>query len=83
MNQQQQEVIVEMYKEGASYSVIAKEIGISDHIVKHWVRSNRVEHDLPRRRNLAEKAGGLSTSAWLDSKWNIERGVELISRKWA
>jgi len=84
MTRQQIEVIVAMYKEGVSYSEIAKVISKSEHIVKHWVRNNRSEYGLERRRNLADKLNNaLSDSAWIDSKWNIALGVELIKRKWA
>lgn len=77
------ETTVSMYKEGASYSEIAKVVNKSEHVVKHWVRNNRGEYGLDRRRNLAEKLNNtLSESAFLDSKWDIKRGVELIKRKW-
>jgi transposase len=82
MTAHETEVIVDMYKKGCSYSKIAKALHLSEHVVKHWVRRNRVEYDLPRRRNLAQKSGVISDSVMLDSKWNIERGVELIKRKW-
>ena len=77
------ETTVSMYKEGASYSEIAKVVNKSEHVVKHWVRNKRGEYGLDRRRNLAEKLNNtLSESAFLDSKCDIKRGVELIKRKW-
>mgnify|MGYP001038424496 CR=1 FL=1 len=82
MTKEQIDVIVEMYKEDTSYSKMSKRLGVSEHVVKHWVRNNRSEYALTRRRNLAEKTGSLSTSLWLDSKWNIERGVEMLKQKW-
>ena len=83
MTRQQIEVIVAMYKEDVSYSEIAKVIDKSEHTVKHWVRNNREEYALERRRSRADKLGVLSTSVWLDSKWDIRRGVEWIKRRWA
>jgi len=83
MTRQDIEVIVAMYKENVSYSEIAKVVGKSEHIVKHWVRNNRKEYGLDRRRNLAEKLNNpLSSSAWADSKWDIQRGVQWIIRRW-
>lgn len=83
MTRQQIEVIVAMYKEDVSYSEIAKVVGKSEHVIKHWVRNNRGEYALDRRRNLADKSNtALSSAAWADSKWNIQLGVELIKRKW-
>jgi len=76
------DVIVEMYKDEQSYSKIAKVVGLSEHVVKHWVRNNRSEYGLPKRRNRADKTGVISESAWLDNKWNIKRGVEYIMRRW-
>lgn len=82
MTKSQVMVIVEMYRDDASYAEIATELGISDNIVKHWVRQNRDKFGLAKRRNLAEKVGALSTAAWADSKWNLKRGVEYITRHW-
>lgn len=82
MTKEQIDVVIEMYKDNAPYSQISNRLGISAHIIKHWVRNNRGEYGLDRRRNLSEKTGTLSTSMWLDSKWNIERGVELLKQKW-
>jgi len=82
MTSEQIDVILAMYRADESYAKIADQLGISDNIVKHWVRKNRKRFDLPQRRNLAEKCGALSNAAEDDSKWNIKRGVELISRRW-
>ena len=82
MTSDQIDVIVEMYKDEQSYSKIAKVVGLSEHVVKHWVRNNRSEYGLSRRRNRADKTGVISESAWLDNKWNIKRGVEYIMRRW-
>jgi len=82
VNQDQVETIIDMYKDEQSYSKIAKAVGLSEHIVKHWVRNNRSEYGLSRRRNRADKTGVISESAWLDNKWNIKRGVEYIMRRW-
>jgi len=82
MTRQQIEVIVAMYKEDVSYSEIAKVIGKSEHTVKHWVRNNRGEYGLDRRRSAKLTQGVLSEALWADSKWNVKLGVELISRKW-
>lgn len=82
MTKEQIDLVIELYQQDVSYSEISKRLGISSNIVKHWVRNNRKEYALTRRRNLAEKTGSLSTSMWLDSKWNIERGVEMLKQKW-
>jgi transposase len=82
MTRQEIEVIVAMYKEDVSYSEIAKVVNKSEHSVKHWVRNNRSEYGLERRRSLSERSGTISESFQLDSKWDIKRGVELIKRKW-
>lgn len=83
MTHQEIEVIVAMYKEDVSYSEIAKVIGKSEHTVKHWVRNNRGEYGLDKRRAARHTQGVLSEALWADSKWNVKLGVELISRKWA
>jgi predicted transcriptional regulator len=84
MTRQQIEVIVAMYKEDCSYSEIAKVVGKTEPMVKHWVRNNRGAYALDRRRNLAEKANNpLSSSTWSDSKWNLRLGLEFIKRRWA
>ena len=83
MTRQQIEVIVSMYKENCSYSEIAKVVGKTEHMVKHWVRNNRGAYALDRRRNLAEKSNNpLSSSAWDDSKWNLRLGLDFIKRRW-
>lgn len=82
MTRQEIEVIVAMYKEDVPYSEIAKVVERSEHTVKHWVRNNRNEYGLERRRSLSERSGTISESFELDSKWDIKRGVELIKRKW-
>jgi len=83
VTRQQIEVIVAMYKEDQSYSKIAKAVGKTEYLVKQWVKQNRKEYALDRRRNLADKLNNpLSSSAWADSKWDIKRGVEWIKRIW-
>jgi transposase len=83
VTREQIEVITSMYREDISYAKIAAELGLTENIVKHWVRTNRKLYELPRRRNLAEKSGVLSESTMLDSKWDIKRGVEWIKRRWS
>jgi len=84
MTRQQIEVIVAMYKNGDSYAGISRVINKSEYKIKHWVKENRIEYGLEKRRNLADKFNNaLSPSAWDDSKWNLERGLELIKRRWA
>ena len=84
MTRQQIEVIVEMYKNGDSYAGISKVINKSEYKIKQWVKENRIEYGLEKRRNLADKFNNaLSSSAWDDSKWNLKRGLELIKRRWA
>ena len=82
MTKEQIDLIIELYQQDVSYAEISKRLGISSNTLKHWVRNNRKEYSLTRRRNLSEKTGSLSTSMWLDSKWNIERGVEMLKQKW-
>lgn len=84
MTRQQIEVIVAMYKNGDSYAGISRAINKSEYKIKQWVKENRIEYSLEKRRNLADKFNNaLSPSAWDDSKWNLERGLELIKRRWA
>ena len=54
MTKEQIDVVIEMYKDNAPYSQISNRLGISAHIIKHWVRNNRGEYGLDRRRNLSE-----------------------------
>lgn len=83
MTRQQIEVIVSMYKEGASYVEIGKVIGKPDHVVHYWIRHNRGEYGLDRRRALVDKANTpLSLAAQDDSKWNIRLGLDFIKRRW-
>lgn len=83
MTKDQIDTIIAMYQDDVSYSKIAAHLGLSENTVKHWVRNNRHQYSLSRRRNLADKCGSLSTAVWSDSKWNIKRGLEYITRRWA
>ena len=78
------ETIVAMYKDGDSYAAICRAVKKSEYLVKQWIKKNRGEYGLERRRNLADNLNNtLSSSAWDDSKWNLQLGIDLIKRKWA
>ena len=83
MTHQETEVIVAMYKDGASFTEIGKVIGKTADQLKHWMRMNRSTYGLTKRRKPKQDQGVLSEALWADSKWNVKLGVELISRKWA
>ena len=84
MTRQQIETIVSMYKAGDSYAKICRTVKKSEYLVKQWIRNNRGEYGLDKRRNLADSLNNtLSTSAWNDSKWNLQLGVDFIKRRWA
>lgn len=83
MTEEQINTIVDMYKDDHSYSAIAAVVGKSDNAVKHWVRQNRGQYGLDKRRNLSEKVGSLSYAIEQENTWNTSRGVELIKRKWS
>ena len=83
MSEEQINTILQMYREGISFSKIAAKVGKSDNTVKHWVRQNRGAYGLDKRRNKADKTGALSYAVEQENTWNTSRGVELISRRWA
>lgn len=83
MTRHQIEVIVAMYKDGASFTEIGEVIGKTADQLKHWMRMNRSAYGLEKRRAARHTQGVLSEALWADSKWNVKLGVELISRKWA
>ena len=82
MTKDQIEIIVKRYKADVSFSKIADELGISPNIVKHWVRMNRTEFGLERRRNKAEKCGVMSYAVVQDCTWNITRSREWLIKRW-
>lgn len=82
MTNEQGEKIAEMYKNEASISTIAREIGMSATSIRSWVRVNRAKYKLPRRRNLAEKQGVNSYSVEVDCKWNLVLSLQFITKKW-
>lgn len=82
MTEEQVETIVQLYKDGASFNQIGAEIDKTADQVKHWMRMNRGVYGLDKRRAPKITQGVLSEALWTDSKWNIKRGVELISRRW-
>lgn len=82
MTDEQIKVIVGMYLDGASFARIAKEIGVTDNVVKHWVRVNRPKYALPRRRNRADKTGVMSYAAETDCCWNVQLSLAWITKKW-
>jgi hypothetical protein len=82
MTPDQVEVIVEMYKDGASFREIGAEIGKTPDQVKYWMRTNRSTYVLTKRRSGRSDQGVLSEALWADSKWNVKLGVEFISKKW-
>lgn len=76
-------IIVAMYKNGDSYAGISRATNKSDYKVKRWIKENRIEYGLEKRRNLADKFNNaLSPSAWADSKWNIKLAREYIIKRW-
>lgn len=82
MTEEQVETIVQLYKEGASFSEIGAAIGRKTDQVKHWLRMNRGAHGLDKRRAPKITQGVLSEALWADSKWNVKLGVEFIKRRW-
>lgn len=82
MTKEQIDIIVEMYKDGRNYTKIAKDAGTSIYTVKRWVRLNRDEYGLTRRRNLAEGVGVNGYSAEIASSWNLKLSKEYLVKAW-
>lgn len=82
MTKEQIDIVVARYKADVSFSKIAEELGISPNIVKHWVRMNRSEFGLERRRNKAEKCGVMSYAVVQDCSWNITRSRVWLTKRW-
>ena len=82
MTRQQQKIILEMYKADAPFSAISAATEMSESAIKDWVRKNRDKHELPRRRNMADKVGSLSVTSEEISPWNLRHGLEYIKRRW-
>jgi transposase len=82
MTKEQIGIIVEMYKDGRNYTKIAKDAGTSIYTVKRWVRLNRDEYGLTRRRNLTEGAGVNGLSAEMNSSWNLSLSKQYLVKRW-
>jgi len=82
MTEEQIGIIVEMYKDGRNYTKIAKDAGTSIYTVKRWVRLNRDEYGLTRRRNLTEGAGVNGLSAEMNSSWNLSLSKQYLVKRW-
>jgi len=82
MTKEQIGIIVEMYKDGRNYTKIAKDAGTSIYTVKRWVRLNRDEYGLTRRRNLTEGAGVNGLSAEMNSSLNLSLSKQYLLKRW-
>ena len=82
MTKEQISIIVDMYKDGRNYTKIAKDAGASVYTVKRWVRLNRDEYGLTRRRALSEGTGVNSYSAELNSSWNLSLSKKYLVKAW-
>ena len=82
MTKEQIGIIVEMYKDGRNYTKIAKDAGTSIYTVKRWVRLNRDEYGLTRRRNLTGGAGVNGLSAEMNSSWNLSLSKQYLVKRW-
>jgi len=82
MTDEQIKIIVEMYRDGRSYIKIAKRASASVYQVKRWVRLNRDDYELTRRRSLAEGSGVNSEAAEIASSWNIKASKRYLTMKW-
>lgn len=82
MTEEQIKTIVEMYKDDRNYTLIAYEAGASVYTVKRWVRLNRDEYGLTRRRSIAEKTGANSYSVELNSTWNLKLSKTYLTKAW-
>jgi hypothetical protein len=83
MTKDQINIIVARYKDDVSFSKIADEVQMSVNTVKHWVRMNRNDFGLERRRNKAEKCGVLSYAVEQDCTWDITRSRVWLTKRWA
>jgi transposase len=82
MTDEQIKTIVTMYRDGRSYIKIAKRAHASIYQVKRWVRLNRDEYELTRRRNLAEGTGVNSDASEIASSWNLKLSKQYLSKRW-
>ena len=82
MTEEQIKTIVEMYKDDRNYTLIAYEAGTSVYTVKRWVRLNRDEYGLARRRSIADKTGANSYSVELNSTWNLKLSKKYLTMAW-
>ncbi len=82
MTDEQIEVIVAMYEEGASFRVIGEAIDKTADQVKHWMRLNRSVYGLEKRRPAVDRGGALSEFVMHDCPWNVRLGNQLIQKRW-
>jgi len=82
MTEEQIKIIVEMYRDGRSYIKIAKRASASVYQVKRWVRLNRDDYELTRRRSLAEGSGVNSEAAEIASSWNLKLSKQYLTKRW-
>jgi len=50
--------------------------------VKRWVRLNRDDYELTRRRSLAEGSGVNSEAAEIASSWNLKLSKQYLTKRW-
>lgn len=82
MTKEQIGIIVDMYRDGRNYTKIANSIGTSVYTVKRWVRLNRDEYELKRRRAVNEKTNAISLAAELTTTWNLKLSKTYLRKAW-
>jgi transposase-like protein len=81
MTEDKVKVIVEMYLRGDAIADIAEAVDRNVNTVKHWIRYNRSDYGLTRRRVHADRIG-VSPMDQEDTKWNIKLSKQYITKPW-
>ena len=81
MTEDRVKVIVEMYQRGDAIADIAEAIDRNVNTVKHWIRYNRSEYQLTRRRVRPERTG-VSPMDQEDKQWNLKLSKQYITKPW-
>lgn len=84
MTEEDIQKLIELHRAGTPIHEIADEFGVALVTIKRRITEIRKTHDLPWRCKSKQKTNmALEQKHIEDTPWDLDRGVELISRRWA
>ena len=82
ISKKQAESIVGLYKEGHTYDQIVELTGLSYYYVKQFIKLNRDEYGLERRKSFYAVARPLNSVAESAVGWNSALCREYLTKQW-